>query len=258
MLAAWREERRGRSLDIGRPPEHGLRILLDAILYVNRTGIPWRYLPHDYPPWPTVYAYFARWQAEGVFDHLNGLLRGKVRQAEGRDAEPTAYVIDSQSIKTSGNVPACDQGKDVGKKIVGRKRHVGVDTLGLLLAVWVTTASVSDNTGGIHLLTKLSAAHQQLRKAWADNGYRTTAVDHSARLGIDLEIVQRDPTVKGFKVQPRRWTVERTLGWLMNHRRLARDYEARPHRSEAMIQLAMISLMTRRLTRESTQTWRGT
>ncbi|WP_405666942.1 IS5 family transposase [Streptomyces sp. NBC_01166] len=257
VLTAWRAERRGRGLDIGRPPNHDLRSLLDAVLYVNRTGIPWRYLPHDYPHWNTVYAYFARWQEEGVFDQLNSLLRRQVRRQEGRDDEPTACVIDSQSIKTSTNVPATRQGIDAGKKIVGRKRSIVIDTVGLLLGVLVTAASVQDSTAGRTLIEQIAAEHPTIRKTWVDGGYRQHLVEHAATLGIDMDIVRRTPTTRGFTVLPRRWTVERTLGWLMNHRRLARDYEAHAHRSEAMIHLAMINLMTRRLTAESTPTWRG-
>jgi transposase len=122
----------------------------------------------------------------------------------------------------------------------------------------VTAASVSDNTGGIHLLSQISAATPRVTKAWADTGYRTKAIDHGARLGIDVEVVQRDTGVKGFKVIPRRWVVERTFGWLMHHRRLARDYETHSHRSEAIIHVAMIDLISRRLTRESTPNWRDT
>ncbi|WP_328687951.1 IS5 family transposase [Streptomyces phaeochromogenes] len=255
-LTAWRAERRGKGLDIGRPPQHDLRRIMDAILYVDRTGIPWRYLPHDFAPWETVYGYFAAWQKDGVFHQLNGILRQLVRQAEGRNAEPSACVLDAQSVKTSANVPASGQGIDAGKKIAGRKRHLGVDTLGLLLAVWVTAASVSDNVGGIHLLSRIATSNPQVTKAWTDTGYRTKAIDHGARLGIDVEAVRRDPSAKGFKVIPRRWVVERTFGWLMHHRRLARDYETHPHRSEAMIRIAMIDLISRRLTRESTLNWR--
>ncbi|MFI9781879.1 IS5 family transposase [Streptomyces sp. NPDC051956] len=258
VLTAWRSERRGRGLDIGRPPDHDLRSLLDAVLYVNRTGIPWRYLPHDYPHWNTVYAYFARWQEEGVFDQLNSLLRRQVRRQEGREDEPTACVIDSQSIKTSTNVPACEQGIDAGKKIVGRKRSIVIDTVGLLLGVLVTAASVQDSIAGQTLIERVATEHPTVRKTWVDGGYRQHLVEHAATLGIDMHIVRRDPATKGFAVLPRRWTVERTLGWLMNHRRLARDYEAHPHRSEAIIHLAMINLMTRRLTAESTPSWRGT
>ncbi|WP_076438807.1 IS5 family transposase [Microbispora rosea] len=257
VLTAWRTERKGRALDIGRPPEHDLRAILNAILYVDRTGIPWRYLPHDYPPWATVYGYFAHWQKDGVFEQLSGLLRRLLRTAEGRDPEPTACVIDSQSVKTSANVPATTQGIDAGKKIVGRKRSIVTDTLGLLLAVLVTAASVSDGAAGRQLLTQVAANHPTITKTWADSAYRTTVIEHSATLGIDVEVVRKDPATRGFTPLPRRWTVERTLGWLMLHRRLARDYEALPARSEAMIHLAMIDLMARRLTGESTPTWRG-
>ncbi|WP_250293546.1 IS5 family transposase [Streptomyces atroolivaceus] len=257
-LTAWRAERRGKGLDIGRPPEHDLRRIMDAILYVDRTGIPWRYLPHDFAPWETVYGYFAAWQKHGVFDQLNGLLRRLVRKAEGRDPEPTACILDAQSIKASANVPAAGQGIDAGKKIAGRKRHIGVDTAGLLLAVLVTAASVSDNVGGIHMLSNIADSHPRVTKAWADSGYRTKVIDHGATLGIDVEVTRRDPTQKGFKVIPRRWIVERTFGWLMHHRRLTRDYETHPHRSEAMIRIAMIDLMSRRLTREATLNWRDT
>ncbi|KEF01943.1 transposase [Streptomyces rimosus] len=258
LLTRWREDIVRRGLNIGHPPRHDLRDLLDAVLYVARTGIPWRYLPHDYPHWNTVYHYFGRWEQDGIFEQLNALLRRRVREDEGRQPEPTAMVIDAQSIKTSANVPAAGQGADVGKKIVGRKRGVVIDTTGLLLAVLVTAASIQDSTAGETLLNRIAAAHPTIRKGWADRGYREYLVDHAARLGIDLEIVRRTPgAARGFTVQPRRWCAERTLGWLMLNRRLARDYEALPARSTAMIYIAMIALMTRRLTRETTPTWRG-
>jgi transposase len=135
----------------------------------------------------------------------------------------------SQSIKTSATVPLTSQGVAPAKKIIGRKRHIVTDTLGLLLAVTVTAASVHDSAAGTHLLADIAARHPTITKAWADNGYKTKAVEHAAHLGIDLEIVQRDPTTRGFHVQPRRWVIERILGWLMHHRRLARDYETHPH-----------------------------
>lgn len=258
VLTAWRDQRRARALDSGRPPEHDLRQIMNAILYVDRTGIPWRYLPHDFAPWATVYGYFAKWQQDGVFEQLTGLLRRPVREAEGRRAEPSACVLDSQTIKTSANVHLADQGTDAGKRIIGRKRHLGCDTLGLLLTALVTAASVSDTAAGVTLLSRIAAAHPHITKAWVDAGYRTTAIDHGARLGIDVHPVQRPPGARGFTIIPRRWTIERSIGWLMHHRRLARDYETHPHRSEAMIHLAMIDLMARRLTGEATPNWRGT
>jgi transposase len=257
LLTNWRTEQARHGLNIGHPPRHDLRDILDAVLYVARTGIPWRYLPHDYPHWNTVYQYFGRWEQAGIFEHLNDLLRRRVRENEGRRPEPTAMVIDAQSIKTSTNVPAADQGVDVGKKIVGRKRSIVIDTTGLLLTALVTAASIQDSTAGETLINRIASIHPTIRKGWADRGYREYLVDHAARLGIDLEIVRRAPGTRGFVVQPRRWVVERTLGWLMLHRRLVRDYEALPARSTAMIYIAMISLMARRLTKESTPTWRG-
>ncbi|GGZ01863.1 DDE transposase [Streptomyces poonensis] len=231
---------------------------MNAILYVDRTGIPWRYLPHDFPPHQTVYGYFAHRQQDGVLTRLTGLLRRLVREAEGRSGEPSACVLDSQTIKTSANVPRTGQGTDAGKRIIGRKRHLGCDTLGLLLTVLVTAAGVSDTAAGVTLLSRIAAAHPHVRKAWVDAGYRTTAIDHGARLGIAVEPASRPPGSRGFTVIPRRWTIERSIGWLMHHRRLARDYETHPHRSEAMIQLAMIDLMARRLTGENTPNWHDT
>ncbi|MEU8401781.1 IS5 family transposase [Nonomuraea sp. NPDC048892] len=257
VLTAWRAERRSGALDIGRPPEHDLRTICNAILY-NRTSIPWRYLPHEYPPWQTAYAYFALWQKDGIFDQLTGLLRRHVRTAAGRDPEPTACVIDAQSVKTSPNVPATSQGYDAGKKIAGRKRSIVVDTLGLLLAVLVTAAGISDSAAGLPLLTQIAATQPAITKAWADSAYRTTVIDGAAALGIDVGVVRKDPATKGFTPLPRRWVAERTLGWLMLHRRLTRDYEALPTRSEAMIHIAMIDLIARRLTGENTPTWRDT
>ncbi|MFJ9565966.1 IS5 family transposase [Streptomyces fuscichromogenes] len=256
VLSAWRHERHGRALGFGRPPEHDLREIMNAILYVDRTGVQWRYLPHDFPNWNTVYGYFAKWQSDGIFAQLNGLLRELVRQQEGRNAEPSACVIDAQSVKTSTSVPATSQGTDNAKKIVGRKRSIVTDTIGLLIAVLVTAASVQDSVAGTQLLDQVSAGHPGIRKVWVDGGYRQHLVEHAATLGIDMEITARTPGARGFAPIPKRWAVERTYGWLMLHRRLARDYETLTARSEAMIHLAMTDLMARRLTGESTVSWR--
>ncbi|WP_037582360.1 IS5 family transposase [Phaeacidiphilus oryzae] len=252
VLSAWRFERRGRALDFGRPPRHDLREIMNAILHVDRTGCQWAYLPHDFPPHQSVYGYFARWQKDGVFAQLGGLLPELVRLREGRHRHPSACVIDTQSVKTSTSVPTVSQGNDAGKKIVGPRRSILTDTLGLLLAVLVTAASVQDFTAGRTLLEQAATDHPGLRKVWVDGGYRKHFIDYAATLGIDLEIVQRVPETRGFTPIPKRWTVERTYGWLMLHRRLARDYETLPTRSEAMIHLAMTDLMARRLTGENT------
>ena len=254
-LTAWRQARTNAGVS-GRAPTHDLREILNAILYVNRTGIAWRYLPHDFPPHATVYGYFAAWSKEGIFIELNYNLTGLVRDHHGRTIHPTASIMDSQSVKTSTNVPLSTQGTDAGKKIVGRKRGIITDTLGLLLAVIVTAASASDNTIGIDLLDQATATYPTLTKTWVDAGFKNRVVEHGAQLSIDVETVTKDPQAKGFSVVKRRWVVERTLGWLMHHRRLVRDYEARPDNSASMITLAMIDNLAKRLTAETTPTWR--
>ena len=164
--------------------------------------------------------------------------------------------MDTQSVKTSTNVPAATQGTDAGKKIVGRKRGIITDTLGLLLAVVVTAASLSDNMIGIDLLDLATTVYPTLAKTWVDAGFKNKLIEHGAALGVDVEGVTKDPQVRGFSVVKRRWIVERTLGWLMQHRRLVRDHEARPDNSASMITIAMIDNLAKRLTAETTPTWR--
>jgi transposase len=164
--------------------------------------------------------------------------------------------MDTQSVKTSTNVPTATQGTDAGKKIVGRKRGIITDTLGLLLVVIVTAASASDNTIGMDLLDQATTVYPTLTKTWVDAGFKNKLVEHGAALGVDVEVVTKDPQVKGFSVVKRRWVVERTLGWVMQHRRLVRDYEARPDNSASMITIAMIDNLAKRLTAETTPTWR--
>lgn len=256
-LTAWRQARTDAGVG-GRPATHDLREIFNAILYLNRTGCPWRYLPHDFPPYRSVYGYFAAWTAEGIFTQLNYDLTGLVRDQAGRRAEPTAAIIDTQSVKTSTNVPLATQGVDAGKKIIGRKRGIVTDALGLLLAVVVTAASLSDNTIGITLLDQAKDAHPTLAKTWVDAGFKNQVIEHGATLGIDVEVVTKDPTIKGFSLVKRRWVVERTYGWIMQHRRLARDYETLPGNSASMIRIAMIDNLARRATGETTPTWRDT
>ncbi|MEN3615915.1 IS5 family transposase, partial [Plantactinospora sp. ZYX-F-223] len=208
------------------------------------------------PPHATVYGYFAAWSKEGIFAELNYNLTGLVRDHHGHTIHPTASIMDSQSVKTSTNVPLSTQGTDAGKKIVRRKRGIITDTLGLLLAVIVTAASASDNTIGIDLLDQATAAYPTLTKTWVDAGFKNRVVEHGAQLGIDVETVTKEPHTKGFSVVKRRWVVERTLGWLMHHRRLVHDYETRPDNSASMITLAMIDNLAKRLTTETTPTWR--
>ncbi|MEU2956258.1 IS5 family transposase [Streptomyces xanthochromogenes] len=252
VFTQWRSGRTGPGVAAR---VHDLREIVNAILYVNRTGIPWEYLPHDFPPHKTVYDYYAKWEADGTTGRDHDLLRDKTRRAHGHAAEPSAAVVDAQSVKTSANVAETSQGIDAGKKIKGRKRHLITDTLGLVLAVIVTAASVHDSAGGKRLLDELAVTHPSVTKVWADGGYQTAVFQHGAGLGIDVEVVKR-PSSKGFHPLPKRWVIERTFGWLMQHRRLARDYETLPQRSRAMIHWAMANKMSRELTGESTPTWR--
>jgi transposase len=257
ILAAWRKARIDRR-PTGKPAPTDLRDIFNAILYVNRTGIAWKYLPHDFPPHGTVYFYFAAWRDAGIFTQLGYELTGMARAREGRAPEPTAAVIDTQTVKTSTNVPVTSQGTDAGKKIAGRKRGIVTDALGLLLAVTVTAASLSENAIGMRLLDQAKSTYPTISKAWADTGFKNAAVEHGATLGIDVEVVPRKSEIRGFHVVKRRWVVERTFGWLMLHRRLARDYETLDSSSEAMIRIASIDNLARRITDENTQTWRGT
>jgi transposase len=233
----------------GRPAVHPRRVIVEGILYVLRTGCAWRYLPHEYPPWRTVYGYFARWRADGTLDAIHDGLRGQVRAAAGRRVQPSAAVIDSQSVRAADTVPKASRGWDNAKKVNGRKRHIAVDVLGMLLAVVVTPACVQDRDGARPLLWRLRAAHHGVRLAWADAGYTRKIIDWAAAtVHLVIEVVRkRDP--HAFEVLPRRWVVERTFAWISKHRRCVRDYERLPEHHEAMIKWAMIALMARRLAR---------
>jgi transposase len=245
--AVMAELRRGPG---GRPMEHDLRAVLDAIGYVTRYGIEWRALPVDFPPWQAVYAFFERWNARGLPQGLVDRLRGRLRVAYGRADLPTAGSIDSQSVKAADTVGAASRGFDAGKKINGRKRHIAVDTLGLLLSVVVTAASVQDRDGAHRLLALLRERFSTITLVWADGGYagRLVSWAHTV-LALTLTIVKRTEDTTGFVVLPRRWVVERTFGWLMRYRRLVRDYERRPEHHEAMVLWATVAIMTRQLTR---------
>ena len=238
----------------GRPIDHERREIINAIFYVNRTGCQWRALPHDFPPWSTVYGYYNRWRADGTWQLLMDKLRVLNRIAAGREPEPSAAIIDSQSVKTTEHVPATGKGKpgyDAGKKIKGRKRHILVDTMGLLLLVVVHAASVQDRDGARLVFSQAHLRFSRLRLIWADGGYAGKLIDWvKTNCGWLLEIVKRRDKLPGFKLLPRRWVVERTFGWLGRYRRLTRDYEYWPESSEAMVQIAMIQLMLKRLVRK--------
>jgi putative transposase len=236
----------------GRPEAHPRREIVNAIRYLVRCGCPWRSLPADFPPWQTVYHHFHRWQADGTTARVHDELRGQARQAAGRDQEPTAAVIDSQSVRAADTVPRASRGWDNAKKVNGRKRHIAVDATGLLLATVITPASVQDRDAARPLLWNLRRACGQVHLVWADAGYQAHRLTAwAAALRITLQLVRRPDDLHTFQVLPRRWVVERTFAWISKHRRTVRDYERLPAHHEAIIQWAMIAIMAARLARHA-------
>lgn len=233
-----------------RPRKTDMRELLDALFYIDKEGCSWRALPHDFGiPWRTVYNYFRAWGADGTWDRMLNALRDAVRAKAKRNALPSAACIDSQSVKTG--LGGEEVGKDGGKKVHGRKRHILVDTLGLVLFVVVTAANVDDARGAEMIFGQLSDEQRaNLKKVFADSKYHN--YDLYAWLGgndchFEMEIVSRPKDAEGFKPLPFRWIVERTLAWLGWSRRLSKDYERLPETSESMVKISAIHHMLRRL-----------
>ena len=229
-----------------RKRRHSLRKILNALLYITKSGIQWRLLPKEYPKWELVYYYFRRWTSEGLIEEIHEVLRSYCRKQAGRKENPSLGLIDSQSVKTS--CITMEKGYDAGKRVTGRKRHIITDTMGFILAIVIHNANLQDRDGAKLVLKELQYKYPLLKKILADGGYRGALIEWTLSMfGWTLEIVSKVAGVSSFQVIPKRWIVERTFGWLNFNRRLSKDFEVINENSVAFVQLAMIRIMLNRI-----------
>ena len=228
-----------------RKRKHSLRKIVDALLYITKSGVQWRMLPRSYPNWKLVYYYFRRWAAEGLIAEIHDRLRSYCRKQAGRKESPSLGLLDSQSVKSS--CITLEKGYDAGKKVTGRKRHIVTDTMGFILAVVIHSADIQDRDGAKLVLKELQYRYPLLKKILADGGYKGTLIEWTLSFfGWTLEIVHKVAGISTFRVIPKRWVVERTFGWFNFNRRLAKDYEVISDCSIAFVQMTMIRIMLNR------------